>query len=140
MVFPLPKNKKVTPKTVLSYEGDWKDDMRDGFGIQVYADGRRYEGTWARNAYHGEGILWAPVANGKLRKEYEGNFVHGIRSGHGRCFYDSGDVYEGDCTLDAQRTKNLTAIINYRCILREQAARDGYDHVCGWRILPWYNT
>ena len=26
------------------YEGDYLDDLRDGFGIFAYPDGRRYEG------------------------------------------------------------------------------------------------
>lgn len=28
------------------YEGSWLGDQRDGFGIQVWPDGSRYEGLW----------------------------------------------------------------------------------------------
>lgn len=27
-----------------SYVGDWKDDLRDGFGVQIWSNGSRYEG------------------------------------------------------------------------------------------------
>jgi MORN repeat len=29
------------------YHGDWKGNLRDGDGIQLWPDGARYEGTWS---------------------------------------------------------------------------------------------
>lgn len=29
------------------YIGDWKDNCKDGFGIQFYQNGDKYEGMWA---------------------------------------------------------------------------------------------
>ena len=38
------------------YEGDWKDDKRDGKGIAKYLNGEIYEGEWERNMRHGKGM------------------------------------------------------------------------------------
>lgn len=29
-----------------TYEGEFKDDLFDGFGIYIWQDGRNYEGSW----------------------------------------------------------------------------------------------
>ena len=28
------------------YEGNWKENKRDGFGVYTWSDGREYEGEW----------------------------------------------------------------------------------------------
>ena len=28
----------------VSYEGEWKGDVKEGFGIQIWPDGAKYEG------------------------------------------------------------------------------------------------
>lgn len=38
-----------------TYEGDWKEGMRDGQGVYHYANGDTYEGEWLRNHKHGTG-------------------------------------------------------------------------------------
>ena len=38
-----------------SYQGDWHEDARCGFGIQMYSDGNKYEGEWLNNKCHGKG-------------------------------------------------------------------------------------
>ena len=30
----------------ITYEGEWKDAMREGMGTQVWADGSKYVGEW----------------------------------------------------------------------------------------------
>ena len=37
------------------YEGEWKNDMMDGFGIYHYSNGDVYEGDWKNNMQHGRG-------------------------------------------------------------------------------------
>ena len=37
------------------YEGDYKDDKKDGNGVFSWNDGRKYEGQWANGKQHGEG-------------------------------------------------------------------------------------
>jgi len=31
------------------YKGDWKDDLRFGYGIQEFYDGSKFEGHWENN-------------------------------------------------------------------------------------------
>lgn len=35
------------------YNGQWMNNMRHGFGVQVWPDGARYEGYWKNNKAHG---------------------------------------------------------------------------------------
>jgi hypothetical protein len=43
-----------------SYEGDWRDDKRNGRGIMTLADGGRYAGDYLNGKQHGRGIMtWA---------------------------------------------------------------------------------
>ena len=35
------------------YIGDWRDNCKEGFGIQFYKNGDKYEGMWAMDKKHG---------------------------------------------------------------------------------------
>ncbi len=35
-----------TYKTGSTYEGEWNGGFRDGYGVQIWPDGARYEGYW----------------------------------------------------------------------------------------------
>ena len=42
------------------YDGDWKDDKADGFGIYTHNNGNRYVGDWKEDKQHGKGVeVWA---------------------------------------------------------------------------------
>ena len=56
-----------TFRSGIVYDGEWKGDCREGYGVQIWPDGARYEGNWKDNK-----------ANGK------GKFIH-----------VDGDIYEG---------------------------------------------
>ena len=45
------------------YEGQFKANMRHGFGVLTYANGDRYEGGWKKDKRHGQGTTC--LANGK---------------------------------------------------------------------------
>ena len=38
------KRLRYTFKSGATYDGEWKGTVRDGYGIQVWPDGARYEG------------------------------------------------------------------------------------------------
>ncbi|XP_065416064.1 radial spoke head 10 homolog B isoform X11 [Chrysemys picta bellii] len=107
------------------YEGDWVNNIKDGWGIRCYKSGNIYEGQWEKNVRHGEGRMrwlttnqeytgqWIngiqhgygthswflkriPGSQYPLRNEYVGDFVNGDRHGHGRFFYASGAMYDGE--------------------------------------------
>ena len=40
------------------YEGQWKDDMRDGKGTFVYVNGDKYVGDWKADVQDGKGIYY----------------------------------------------------------------------------------
>ncbi len=39
------------------YEGQLKDDKREGYGIMSYFTGERYEGQWSGDKWNGEGTI-----------------------------------------------------------------------------------
>ena len=38
------------------YEGSWKDDLQDGYGSEVWADGSKYEGLYKEGKKSGKGL------------------------------------------------------------------------------------
>ena len=38
------------------YEGQWKDDLQDGYGIETWPDGSKYEGYYKQGKKHGDGL------------------------------------------------------------------------------------
>lgn len=46
-----------------------RGDVREGYGVQVWTDGAKYEGYWKDNMAEGRGIFWH--AEGDV---YEGEF------------------------------------------------------------------
>ena len=36
------------------YEGDWKDGVRDGNGIDTFSNGERYDGEWKDDKKNGK--------------------------------------------------------------------------------------
>ena len=60
--------KMLNPKTEEKYEGEWRNNRRDGRGVEFYANGE---------------------------KKYVGNFKSGKYNGNGSFFYKNGDKYVG---------------------------------------------
>ena len=43
------------------YEGEYKDDKRNGHGVLTYPDGEQYEGEWKDDKMNGYGVYtYAP--------------------------------------------------------------------------------
>jgi hypothetical protein len=49
---------KVKWETGSTYKGDWKDNQKHGYGIQISPEHHRYEGEWAHGVRHGHGTYW----------------------------------------------------------------------------------
>merc|ERR1712070_487490 len=60
------------------YEGEYKDNMKDGEGRMEYPDGGIYEGSWKFDKRHGDGAYWYP--NGDI---YSGEWKFGCKHGRG---------------------------------------------------------
>lgn len=79
-----------------SYHGEWADDKKTGYGVQIYPSGEKYEGQWGRGLRNGEGTLWVPVGKAqKLRKLYVGGWKDDQRHGRGTCFFRNGEFFQG---------------------------------------------
>ncbi len=77
------------------YIGDWNNNTKDGFGIQIYKNGDKYEGMWGNSQRHGQGTYWKNEGKNKLRREYTGDWYEGMRHGRGTFFFKNGDRYDG---------------------------------------------
>jgi hypothetical protein len=74
------------------YEGDWKYNKRDGFGVETWTDGDSYSGEWKEDMWHGKGlIIWASKGD-----KYEGEFKENMLEGYGVYTYASGEKYTGE--------------------------------------------
>jgi len=80
--------------TSSKYIGDWKENMKNGFGIQTYGNGDKYEGDWENNTRHGHGTLWV-MEGKKLRREYTGKWMNDKKCGRGSMFFKNEDRYDG---------------------------------------------
>ena len=79
------------------YIGEWKDNVRAGYGTFFYPDGNKYEGQWESNKRHGHGTLWylTNLPGDKYRRVYTGDWETDKMSGRGSYFYDNEDRYDG---------------------------------------------
>lgn len=78
-------NKKGT-----KYEGEWKNSMRNGYGIENYEEGSVYRGTFLNGKKHGIGIyIWMD------KSSYEGEWSNNYLNGYGKYIYSDGSVYTG---------------------------------------------
>eukprot|EP00345_Euplotes_harpa_P010869 CAMPEP_0168335196 /NCGR_PEP_ID=MMETSP0213-20121227/10756_1 /TAXON_ID=151035 /ORGANISM="Euplotes harpa, Strain FSP1.4" /LENGTH=418 /DNA_ID=CAMNT_0008340059 /DNA_START=982 /DNA_END=2238 /DNA_ORIENTATION=+ len=71
-------DKDPETQQTLTYKGEFKYDLRDGVGQQIYRDGTVYNGNWLKNKPHGKGAL--TFIDGV---RYEGDFTEGQSEGHG---------------------------------------------------------
>lgn len=65
------------------YMGEWKNNKYDGKGTLELSDGTRYVGSWKDGKRNGPGTLWIRNANGKLTKEYGGEWRDDQKAGRG---------------------------------------------------------
>ncbi|XP_063871928.1 alsin-like isoform X4 [Scylla paramamosain] len=77
-----------------TYSGQWVCGKLHGEGTMVWGDGRRYEGQFRQNVYHGSGRLEVPTGGGV--NIYEGTWKNGKLEGKGIIRYANKDVYIGN--------------------------------------------
>ena len=79
------------------YEGDFRNNKKEGKGIYYWNDGERYEGDVRNGKPEGKGVYF--FANGN---RYEGDFRNGKREGKGIFYFNSGDRMMGDWINDEE--------------------------------------
>jgi len=77
-----------------AYEGQWKEDCRDGSGKQTWSDGRCYVGQFKGGQLHGSGRMEWRLSKGNM--VYEGQYKEDLKDGTGRYMWADGRVYDGE--------------------------------------------
>lgn len=72
------------------YEGDWKEDWKEGVGKWYYTNGSYFDGEWRGDNINGKGTCY--YINGN---KYEGEWRDNKRCGTGTCYYANGEKYQG---------------------------------------------
>ena len=73
------------------YEGEWKNDEKDGYGIFYFLFGDKYEGEWKNNLFDGYGIYYFYYINWK----YKGKWKNKFPNGYGILYFSKRILYEG---------------------------------------------
>ena len=103
---------KITYEDGDVYDGEWKDDSKNGRGKMTLANGSVYEGDWSGDNKNGSGKM--TYAD---RDVYDGSWKNDYKNGFGKMTYVNGNAYEGDWFGDR---KNGSGKMTY-------ADRDVYD-------------
>ena len=72
------------------YEGEFKNDQPNGQGTYTFPNGKKYEGEFKDGEQNGQGTTTFP--NGS---KYVGEFKDGLKHGHGTFTSSDGRKYEG---------------------------------------------
>jgi len=92
--------KSFTDKSV--YMGFWKNNMKEGQGVYVWQDNTKYIGHWKEDKYHGYGLKsWSDG------DQYEGGWKEDKKHGKGTYKWSNGDKYEGEWEEDKQHGKGF---------------------------------
>jgi hypothetical protein len=78
------KRPAVTLHNGAVYTGEWRGEMRDGYGMQLWPDGSRYEGDWQNDKANGIGKLYH--ADGDV---YEGMWKDDKAHGKGKYIHSN---------------------------------------------------
>ena len=78
-------------KNLTSYEGMWKNSMKNGYGIEIYKDKSEYRGTFLNGKKDGIGTYrWLD------NSRYEGEWKQNKLNGYGIYTFKDGSVYKGE--------------------------------------------
>ena len=90
----------LNPAKTATYEGQWKNNLFDGFGEHVQSN-FKYVGFFCGGKREGQGTLFVRESkDSPYRRVYEGEWLAGCRDGRGTQWLQSGEVYEGDFAAD----------------------------------------
>ncbi len=84
--------KSYNLNNLIKYEGEWKDDGINGFGIKDYGGGLTEKSFFTNGKLIGNGKLELHYSNGNV---YIGNHFNGVENGEGVLLYKTGEKYEG---------------------------------------------
>lgn len=82
---------RLTFDEIVLFDGDYKNDLPDGYGKGRIGWEGTYEGEWKKGWRHGHGTM--TYDNGDV---YEGEWKQGKIHGHGKKVSANGDIYDGE--------------------------------------------
>ncbi len=74
------------------YEGEFKNNKREGYGKYIWEDGEYYIGEYKNGLANGKGKIY--YKNGSIK--YEGDFVNDKFEGYGKYIWENGEYYIGE--------------------------------------------
>jgi hypothetical protein len=90
------------------YQGQWKNDKKEGFGIEYVNNLIRYRGYWKNDKKSGEGILY----DENKCISYKGNWKNNLFNGYGNQYLKGVKVYEGNFLNGKRHGKGVRFIFN----------------------------
>jgi len=76
------------------YEGEFKNDMKEGYGIEKFNDGSIYKGYFVQGKKQGKGML--SLKKEKNNSVFEGEFKEDKICGKGKYIWENGKQYDGE--------------------------------------------
>jgi hypothetical protein len=89
------------------YEGEYLKGLRTGKGIFIWPDGSRYEGQFKNNKIEGIGSYWTPDG-----KNYKGEWKNNMMHGRGKFRWSDGKTYEGEYYKNEKQGKGILTLAN----------------------------
>lgn len=107
------------------YKGQFKGDLKEGFGVQTWPDQSRYIGLWKDDQMHGFGSF--EFRNGDV---YKGLFENGVMQGLGMLKTEEDQVYRGKWESDSQNGWGFETWQNGQHFSGEykNGTKQGYGH------------
>ena len=101
-------NNQIKIYDVGKYKGIIINDKREVRGVMIYNNGARYEGEWKDDKKNGKGIFISSHyfnCENNIGLKYEGEFNNDKFEGYGKALYSNGDKYEGEWKNNKQYGK-----------------------------------
>ena len=73
------------------YRGEYKEGFKEGKGILILKDGTEYSGDFSHSKIEGRGII-----KYKDGRRYEGNWINNKMNGYGKFIWPDGRIYKGN--------------------------------------------
>ena len=111
------KNTEDKPKQLREYEnglyeGIIIDGKREQYGVMIYKNGAKYEGEWKDDKKNGKGVFTSAHyfnCRKNVGMKYEGEFRNDKFEGFGITNYTNGDKYEGEWKNNKQYGKGTVS-------------------------------
>eukprot|EP00744_Colponema_vietnamica_P004259 GILI01006397.1.p1 GENE.GILI01006397.1~~GILI01006397.1.p1 ORF type:complete len:385 (+),score=92.60 GILI01006397.1:69-1223(+) len=105
------------------YDGDWKKDCMEGFGVYKFVSGAVYEGEWKQNKRSGKGVHKFPDGS-----EYDGEWVAGEMHGPGIFTHVDGSKWRGIFVHGVYQSSEQGLLHHQREVERQQLIIQSATH------------